>query len=181
MRPALPRDIPRRAAIVVCSLALLASVVTGREEEDSPASAPPGQTGSAATAPASRGGESPAPASDDLDVEKLVRLRRENSVPDLFASRAWTPKPVASVASQSARSGAAVPQAPPPLAFRYFGKIIDAGRVFVFLEKGGETYRAGEGDMVDGQYRVERIGDSGVTLTYLPLGASQVLPVDQRH
>jgi len=167
MKLSFPREIPRRAALVVVALALIASVVAGREE---PASGP-----QAAPEPAVN--SAPQPALPDLDLDKLNRSVRNNRIADLFASRAAVPPPPP-VAIVVAPPPPAPPSAP-PLPFRYFGKWIDGDRTVVFLWNNGEGQSVAAGDTVEGAYRIEAITDSSIDFVYLPLGSKQTLPISK--
>ena len=61
--------------------------------------------------------------------------------------------------------------------FAYLGKLIDAGRITVFLSNGDRNWVVRSGDTIDGAYRVEAIGDRTMTLTYLALGIRQELGI----
>ena len=67
------------------------------------------------------------------------------------------------------------PQAP-PLPFTYLGKMIDGEQTTVFLTRQDRNYVVRLGDTLDGSYRVEKIEEDRVALTYLPLGTEQTLP-----
>lgn len=162
MKSLLSKNISPRAALAVAALALLASVVSGREKRD--LSADPGPAARIAA---------PAPASIpvvDFDPEKLKRPRSEEPIADLFA-------PPAAAPAAPAPGESAAPPAAPPLPFRYLAKIIDGDRTAVFLMNGADHYNVQPGQVIDKTYKVERITDTAVTFTYLPLGTRQVLPV----
>ena len=67
---------------------------------------------------------------------------------------------------------------PPPLQFKYIGKAIKGSQTWVFLSQADENYIAKIGEKIDDQYRLDTINDESVTLTYLPLNAKQVLPIN---
>jgi hypothetical protein len=165
MKSLLTRNISPRAALAVVVLVLLASVVSGREKRDLK---PEPEPAARITAPA-RATESPA----DLDLEKLNRPRRQEAITDLFA-----PPPAASAASAApAPVQAATRPTAPPLPFRYLAKIIDGDHTAVFLMNGEDHYNVKPGQVIDKTYKVERVTETAVTFTYLPLGTRQVLPV----
>jgi len=168
-----PREIPRRAAAVVVALALIASVVAGREEVSSDPQAAP------EPAPVMNGAAAQA-GLPDLDLEKLNRSVKNNKITDLFASKAAAPIP-APVAVAITLPPPPPPPAPtaPPLPFRYFGKWIDGDRTVVFLWNNSEGHSVAAGDTVEGAYRVEAITDSSVDFIYLPLGSKQTLPISK--
>jgi len=92
----------------------------------------------------------------------------------LFSSRSWQPPaPRISTAPQ-------VPPAPtaPPMPYRYAGKLVQGGRQSVLLAKGDMVFPINEGETLDGAYRVESIGETQVTLMYLPLAREERIPVD---
>jgi len=168
------RDISPRAAAVVVALALIASVVTGREE-------PAGQT-----QPVQERGQALPAANEqqlpDLDLDKLNRADRKQKIANLFASKAWMQQPPATA---TARALNPAPPSPPPaptapsLPFRYFGKWVDGDRAVVFLWKNNEGHSVAAGDTLDGIYQIESITDSAVNFIYLPLGSKQTLPLIQ--
>jgi hypothetical protein len=155
-----------RAAAPIAVLALIASVVAGREKPAEPA-----------IEPAARMDARVRPAEQDLDLSQLFRpaqAEAEQQAVDPFARRSFAPK--AEAASQA-------PQAPtvPPLPFRYVGKMIEDGELQVFLARGEESFslRGGQkkGQKVDEQYRVDKVTENRVTFTYLPLKTQQTLEI----
>lgn len=68
------------------------------------------------------------------------------------------------------------PPSAPPLPFRYMGKMVSVDGVSVFLVHRNRNLVVHEGDTIDAKYRVDRIGEAAMTLTYLPLGQRQSLP-----
>ena len=158
----LTRKIPTRAAIAIAVLALLASLVSGRERSDVAVTAI----------------ESNAPAAvtvAELDPAKIARQPApQQPVADLFAP----PAPPAPPAYQQQE---AKPTAP-PLPFRYLGRAtIEEGRIVVFLERGNQNFSVAQGERAGSEYRIEQITDASVTLTYLPLGQQQTLAVPARN
>ena len=168
MKRLLRRDIWPRAALAVAALALLASVVGGRQEpEPAPVAAPVAATSTRQPAQSSTTESTP-----DLDLEKLRRPGKEKTINDLFA-----PAPVAPPAG--AQQAPAPPPAPtaPPLPFTYLGKIMDGGRVAVFLARGDQHYTVEAGQTIEKQYKVEQVTETAVTFTYLPMRTRQILPI----
>ena len=62
--------------------------------------------------------------------------------------------------------------------YRYAGKLVQGGRQSVLLAKGDMVFPINEGETLDGAYRVESIGETQVTLMYLPLAREERIPVD---
>lgn len=172
MKSVLGRDVPTGAAIAIAALVLLASAVTGREQQV------------AAEAPA--GPRSPQPAAaarEDLDINKLQRQRSQPDVQDLFASpvAATLPAPVApeNLPAPVPAAAPAPPPAPaaPALPYRYLGRITRASAASVYLVKSDTMFVVAAGDTIEATYRVDSISDTAIHLTYLPLGSKEVLPI----
>ncbi|NMG44740.1 secretion system X translation initiation factor, partial [Aromatoleum toluvorans] len=68
----------------------------------------------------------------------------------------------------------------PPVPYEYLGKLADGSSVRVFLVRGERPYTVTEGDVLDGNYKVQRITDTTMTLVYLPLNMTQTLPVGSK-
>jgi hypothetical protein len=151
----LKRDIPKRALLVVVTLAAVAGVVTGREkpaievvqERITP------KTGVVA----------------DIDLDKLVRA--ESSLPqkDPFAQRSFG-------AARQPQAGAA-PGKPelPPLPFQYIGRVTENGKQEVYVMRGDEVLTLERGQKIGNEYRVDKITGKSITFTYLPLKTRQTL------
>lgn len=108
-------------------------------------------------------------AEDDtaqLELERLERRKFSAQAGDLFSRQSWIPPPPP-----------AKPQAPvpPPLMFKYLGKVIEGDETQVFLALAERNYVVKVGDKIDNQYRVDEVTDHAITLTYIPLNAKQVL------
>src|SRR5262245_53282469 len=150
MRGAVMRRFLKPFGIAVAVLALLASVVAGRERPTiSIISEPAAQT---------------------LDLAQLERTKTDAPATDPFAPKNFSPQPQAP--QQAAR---AKPEAP-PLPFRYVGKMIEDGKLAVFLANGDEAVTAIAGQQI-GDYRVDKVTESEVQFTYLPLKTKQSLPL----
>jgi hypothetical protein len=118
------------------------------------------------------------PATGNAEAMPAVRLdqleRRAGGAPagDPFQARSWEPPlPVARRALPPSP-----PQAP-PLPFAYLGKLVDGGQTTVFLATPDRNYIVRAGDTLDGRYRVEKIEEDRLALTYLPLDTQQTLPL----
>jgi hypothetical protein len=60
------------------------------------------------------------------------------------------------------------PPPPPPITLKYIGVLDTAqGRVAVFRESGGDIVNGKEGDIIDGRYRVVKIGVESADLAYV--------------
>lgn len=57
------------------------------------------------------------------------------------------------------------------------GRLDDSIMPRVFLERGERVYSVSPGDVIDGQYRIERIDATQLTFRYLPLNLPQNLAI----
>jgi hypothetical protein len=60
------------------------------------------------------------------------------------------------------------------LPFQYFGRLTENGKTEVFLLHGEELLSIAAGQKV-GDYRIDKVSDSSVSFTYLPLKMKQTL------
>jgi hypothetical protein len=116
----------------------------------------------------------------DISLELLRRERGELSAPDRnpfrFERRASAAPPPR---SQAARRSAPIevvsteplpPPPPPPIPLRFIGYLQpnDApGRVAVLSDGRGNVFNGKEGDVIEGRYRLLRVGDNSADLIYL--------------
>ena len=56
------------------------------------------------------------------------------------------------------------------------GKLVADAATTVFLSRQDRNYVVRAGDTIDGTYRVERIAEDALVVTYLPLKIQQALP-----
>lgn len=149
----LKRDIPKRAMLVIVALAAVAGVVTGREK---PAMEVIRE-------------RQPTPALESgIDLAKLTRPEAGLPQTDPFAQRGAAPQaPQAEPAAQ--------PPAAPPLPFQYIGKVIEQGKLEVYVTRGEELLTLTRGQKIGNEYRVDKVTSSSVTFTYLPLKMKQTL------
>ena len=136
--------------LAVAVLALLASVVAGRERPTISAI--------------------PQPVAQGLDLSKLERAQADAPAADPFAPKSFAPPQAPQRQATQAK-----PESP-PLPFRYLGKLIEDGKLSVFLANGNESLIARAGERV-GDYRVDKVTESEVQFTYLPLKTKQSLPL----
>lgn len=115
----------------------------------------------------------------ELDLERLTRERAGGAGAGgaLFGAHSWAPPPAAAGAGAAARAGPPPKPKAPPLPFTYIGKLVDGGKVTVFLAQGERNHVVSTGAVIDDRYRVDRISDAEITLTYLPLKEQQKLPI----
>jgi hypothetical protein len=117
----------------------------------------------------------------DLNLDRLQSAREElpESSRNPFRFR---PKPPPPPPPRAATSGPAGPKPdvlaappvptgpppPPPIPVKFFGLVVMRGqRVATFSDARGNTFYGREGDIIEGRYRVVRIGVDAVDLEYL--------------
>ena len=153
----------KRVLLPVLALALVASVVAGRER--------PSQ---AVVEPAERIDTRIQAAEPDIDVAKLARPTQEarlDPAKDPFARRSFAP------AQAPQPQGAAAAAAAPPLPFFYLGKMIEDGKLAVFLGRDERNYSVHSGQKLDNEYRVDKVTENSVTFTHLPSKTKQTLDI----
>ena len=106
---------------------------------------------------------------EDIDLAKLEARVDEGAKVDAFAPKNFSPV----VPPQGGPT--AKPEAP-ALPFRYIGKMVDGGKLAVFLSNGADSFTVTEGERV-GDYRVDKISEAEIRFTYLPLKTKQSLPL----
>ena len=144
-----------RIAFAVLTLALLAGVVVGREK------------------PTQQVLETQ-PQEADFDVSRLERRQPEAPSGDPFASRAFGAAAFEQAAVEPLAAAPARPAAP-ALPFRYMGKVVEDGKTEILLLRGDEHFAVAAGQKIDGEYRLDQVTASALTITYLPLKTKQTL------
>ncbi|MGQ0544176.1 MAG: hypothetical protein ACT4P3_02445 [Betaproteobacteria bacterium] len=148
------RPVLRKSLMVLAVVGLAASVVAGREKPAGPVE------------PAARV-DTRIRAGDELDLARLERRADEGASTDLFASRTFSD---GKKISQKADKPAA-----PPLPFAYLGKVIEGGKVEIWLSRGGELLAVAPGDRIGADYRLDAAEGDTLAFTYLPLGQRQTM------
>ena len=143
----------------VAVVGALASVVAGREQP------------SAVVEPAAPRIDTRLQANADIDLAKLEARVDEGARIDAFAPRNFSP-----VMPPQAAAGGPVKQEAPPLPFRYLGKMVEDGKLSVFLANGDESVTVHAGERI-GDYRIDKITEAEVRFTFLPLKIKQSLPL----
>lgn len=148
----------------------------GREPEESPEAPapssenPPGAPGK----PAASHSSPPAAVGDvaDLKLERGEAQAGTREIRNLFAEQTWVPPPP---------PAAAGPPPPPPLPFTYLGKLIDEGRVTLYLAAEERNLAVRQGDVINGTYRVKRIAPTAITFVYIPMNKQQTLDIGRSN
>jgi hypothetical protein len=117
-------------------------------------------------------GQAPAVPVVDLALDRLrtVGGQLRESARDPFRFRPKAPPPAPRVV-QAPMFTPPVPQGPPPpppIPLKYFGVLtVDGQRVAAFSDERGNTFSGKEGDVLEGRYRLLRIGPDSVDLAFL--------------
>ena len=121
------------------------------------------------------------PADSELPElgERLERAQAvpglPDPVPDLFGARTWSPPPARVKPGQAA---AAAPVAP-PFPYAITGSAdTGTGPVAVFSRQ-NQDFAVKAGELLEQTYRVDAIDAQSVTVTYLPLGLTQVVAIQR--
>ena len=118
-------------------------------------------------------GQAPAVPVVDLDLDRLrtVGGQLRESERDPFRFRPKPPPPAARIPAPLPVVRPQVPQGPPPpppIPLKFFGVMtIDGQRIAAFSDERGNTFRGKEGDVLEGRYRLLRIGQDSVDLAFL--------------
>jgi hypothetical protein len=83
---------------------------------------------------------------------------------NLFGAQSWQPPPPKVVVS------ALRPPPPPAMAYRFAGRLLQDGKLQVFVSKGDTPIAVKVGDRLDGGYVVEAITAEAIALIYPPSG-----------
>ena len=156
------KPIVKRVLVLAVVLGALASVVAGREQP----SPPPARKSAPRV-----DNRAPTPAAD-IDIAKLVARADEGAKADAFAPRNFSPI-VPAAEAQGQPQAPAKPTAP-PLPFKYLGRLIDGGKLEIYLEQGQEFIVTEPGQRI-GDYRVDKVTEEQIVFTYLPLKTRQTL------
>lgn len=101
------------------------------------------------------------------------RVWKTDNNRNLFPSKIRPLPPPVVVAPQVALS----PPKPtaPPLPFVYIGKVIEDGKLTVFVSKQQHNYLLKGGEVIEGTYRVDKVELGRLVFTYVPLETEQVM------
>ena len=121
---------------------------------------------------------SPTPAPSNLPTLGSRKEQRQTApeVRDLFGSKSWNPPPPP---PQTKRAPVAPPPPPmaPPFPYAVVGSIADANGVTVMFTNQQQNFMVRIGEMLANDYRVDAVDPESVTLTYIPLGIRQRVPM----
>jgi len=123
-----------------------------------------------------------------LDIGQLGQRKFKSRAGELFNSRSWDAakqrnsgeQKDSMLKKQAIQRAASLSAAskPPPLPFKYLGKIIHNNHTKIILSQSDEKVVASLGEHIDDQYRLDAMDSETVTLTYLPLNVEQTLIIN---
>ena len=162
-----------RPVVLLAMLGVLLVVVVIARRGESPTSTDPRAAGGRQAATTASAKETPVA---DLRLDRLkaedTELGPTTRNPFQFKAKPAPPRAEASapkapvvVAPPPVPQG---PPPPPPIALKYIGVLETAqGRVAIFRDTGGDIVNGKEGDIIDGRYRLLKIGAESADLAYV--------------
>lgn len=120
-------------------------------------------------------------------TSQFVYVNNENDSQEIdpFSPRGWGAQPAAVVANQVVKTVVAepapalqAPLGPPPLPYRFLGKLTDEGDIIVYLGRGEQTHVAKVGEVIESTYKVLKITEQNLELEHLPTGEKQSLSIE---
>lgn len=173
----------KRAGVLVAVLAVLGLALAWQFWPRNAAGSVQASRQPAAAATRQREADASASAPLDVRLERLDQQRREpgESGRDPFRFRPEPPPPPppppASVTPPGGAGGSAAtgepgqpppPPPPPPITLKFIGVVSREAKVKIaVLSDGRFVFHGREGDIIEGRYRVVRIGEESVQLEYL--------------
>ena len=166
-----------RQLLVLAAVAAVAVAVLMARRSDTPAAAPEARSNAQRANP--RAAAQPATVADvKLDLLKTAPSQLGPSRRNPFQFKPKAPPPAPRPPANAGRSeqppvvsAPPVPQGPPPpppITLKYIGVLQTAqGRVAAFRDTGGDIVYGKEGDIIDGRYRLLKIGVESADLAYV--------------
>jgi hypothetical protein len=116
----------------------------------------------------------PAPTEPPTLATRVERQQPPAGVRDIFGPKTWEPPPPPVAARKPT---APPPPTAPPFPYVVTGSIVDANGVLVVFTNQQQNFVVRVGEVFEQIYRVESVEAQTVTLTYLPLGLTQRVPM----
>jgi hypothetical protein len=115
-----------------------------------------------------------APTTPPTLVNRHEETQTSREVRDLFAAMSWAP-PAPRVRSAAPPA----PPMPPPFPYSVAGSITDTNGLEVVFTNHEQNFFVPVGALLEQRYRVDAIDGDSATLTYLPLGLTQRVPIGE--
>lgn len=127
--------------------------------------------GSASRAPLTMAARTLAPLEADPFASRIVLA---DEVP-MALPEEEPPMPAKAAAAEPAAPEPAAPKAP----FKYLGSLKQDKRLVYFLTGEDKVFTVAAGERLTNDYELTAVANDSVTLTYLPLGQAQTLPIEK--
>ncbi len=114
----------------------------------------------------------------ELLANTQLQLADKKAVGNAFNATSWyVPPPAPRVVAKPVEVVPPSPPAPvaPPLPFTYLGRYGDTASRTIILSKADRVYTVAVGDVIENTYRLEKLTQGMVHLTYLPMNQEQIL------
>jgi hypothetical protein len=167
----------REVALVVLAVVLVATIVWRVRSEAPSASAGVSRAGASAQAPNQQAPKSKDSTAVDIDALNAERPEPVDSDRNPFRFREKPPpppppmpRPTSRTATAPVDAGPIEPPPPPPIPLKYIGVMKHddpkVGRVAVLSDQRG-VYHGREGEVIEGRYRILKIGVESIDLEYV--------------
>ena len=159
----------RRPIVYVTGAAVLIALLVIARPVLNPTASPVQQSSNPSVAAAS---QAPAVPVVNLDLDRLRaaggQLRQSERDPFRFRPKPPPPPPRTQVQAPVLPQVPTGPPPPPPIPLKFFGVMtVNGQRVAAFSDERGNTFTGKEGDVLEGRYRLLRIGPDSVDVAYL--------------
>jgi hypothetical protein len=177
------RPVALGAASAVMLVALAVTAWQQRDDRAAPGlragAAPLAASLPDATAAAAARAPRPAASAAPIEFERLGRRRpggpQDAAVRDAFAPRAWDlPAPATGAVGRPAGTGRQAAE-PPPLPFEFLGRYEAGDQPSVLLLADERIRVVSPGEVIDGAWRIERLGAEEIEITHLPTRTKQTM------
>lgn len=168
---------PRRLRLVLLALASGAAAFwvgySASVRVESSAAGTSGAGGAPSSIP-----DSPPPGPAGVAMELPSRPAFPETDANPFSPPAWD--------AQSSAAPGSRRRAPPPLPYRFVGRVYQDSGTQLFIARGTQIFPARKGAVLDGEYRIESVSGTELAFIHLPSGHRQVMQLtppieDQRR
>ena len=168
--------VSRQLVLLLAVAVVIAGVFRARRTEVPAGTSAAPSNSRRAAAPAAQNAATPV-ADVKLELLRTAPGELDASTRNPFQFKPKAPPPAPRPAANAGRGSAPVivappvpqgPPPPPPITLKYIGVLDTAqGRVAVFRDSGGDIVNGKEGDIIDGRYRLLKIGVESADLAYV--------------
>jgi len=116
------------------------------------------------------------PAAAPRHDHNLARQPWTAAGADPFRSVSFAPPPAAPVLAQAPPPAAEEKPVAPPFPYQFFGRMVAVdGKTLTYLIRDGNLVQVREGEVIDGNYRIDAASETQLQVTYLPLNEQSTL------